>query len=347
LNLEEPAQFQQDLADLCAAAGEFQEQMKTAHEKGIRTMAAYVDPSSAFYASPVNDMVLRMFEELGMPILHVGKCEECSQSYFWETIPTESYFTSCNNSTLFDECEDTLYPVDVWLYDHRTRNVINNEDFALVFPDPAVLAGQFVEWPIGGRKVTPRHAIEILSAVGPAVANADRLHDETGCVSDIDVTGEAHRQSGSGVKGAGAGEYACYNTDFHNAKYFQGCGGAGEGTTDAQADSNPGACYDMQVHQCGCDPSSCNAELCAAAGRIWTAECPNHCTECAGSDNMAADNPVEAVGEDHDSHSHDHADGEDHHSSDDETAMVDSSASKHSWFKAVTIAFAFAMLPNF
>ena len=56
LNLEEPAQLQQDFADLCAAAGLFQEHMKTAHEKGIRTMAAYVDPSSAFYASPVNDV---------------------------------------------------------------------------------------------------------------------------------------------------------------------------------------------------------------------------------------------------------------------------------------------------
>merc|ERR1719413_183978 len=175
--------------------------MKMAHDKGIRTMAAYVDPSSAFYASPVNDIVLRMFEELGMPILHVGKCEECSQSYFWETIPSESYFSSCENSTDFGDCnDDTLYPVDVWLYDHRTRPIITNEDFAVVFPDMAVLNGQYVEWPIGGRKITPRHAIEILSAVGPSIANAERLHGETSCIADLDVTGKAHRQSGEGVK---------------------------------------------------------------------------------------------------------------------------------------------------
>jgi hypothetical protein len=41
---------------LCAAATGFAANMKLAHEKGIRTMAAYVDPSSAFYASPVNDV---------------------------------------------------------------------------------------------------------------------------------------------------------------------------------------------------------------------------------------------------------------------------------------------------
>jgi len=276
LNLEEPASMKEDLAELCAAATEFQEHMKTAHDKGIRTMAAYVDPSSAFYASPVNDMVLRMFEELGMPILHVGKCEDCSLSYFWETIPSESYFASCDNTTDFADCnEDPLYSVDVWLYDHRTKGVINNEDFAVVFPDMAVLMGQFVEWPIGGRKITPRHAIEVLKNVGPYVANAERLHVETPCVPDLDVSGEAHRQSGSGVKGAGAGEYACYNTDYHNSKYFQGCSSA-----EVATDANPGACYDMVAHQCGCESDRCSAEKCGAAGGIWSADCPDHCKEC-------------------------------------------------------------------
>lgn len=92
LNLEEPSKLQEDMAALCAAATEFSGHMETVHGKGIRTMAAYVDPSMAFYASPINDMVLRMFEELGMPILHTGKCEDCSMSYYWETIPSESFF---------------------------------------------------------------------------------------------------------------------------------------------------------------------------------------------------------------------------------------------------------------
>ena len=56
LNFEEPADLEQDFSDLCEAATEFTENMKTAHDKGIRTMAAYVDPSTAFYASPVDDV---------------------------------------------------------------------------------------------------------------------------------------------------------------------------------------------------------------------------------------------------------------------------------------------------
>jgi hypothetical protein len=230
-------------------------------------------------------MVLRMFEELGMPILHIGKCEDCSLSYFWETIPTDSYFSSCSeeqiNANNYADCnEDPLYPVDVWLYDHRTRATIFNEDFSVVFPDKAVLAGQAVEWPIGGRKITPAHAAEILNSVGPSIAGFDRLHDETACIADIDVTSDAHRQSGSGVKGAGAGEYACYSPEYHNSKYFQGCGFGGD-DADEKDVANPGACYDMGIHQCGCQPTRCNAELCAAADGVWTAECADHCKECA------------------------------------------------------------------
>ena len=247
-------------------------------------------------------MVLRMFEELGMPILHIGKCEDCSLNYFWESIPTESYFASCTdeqiNATDFESCNtDTLYPVDVWLYDHRVRDTINNEDFAVVFPDRAILNGQYVEWPIGGRKLTPRHAIEILNSVGPVVAGADRIHDETVCVAGVDVTSTEHRQSGNGkTKGAGAGEYACYNTDYHNTKYFQGCS-----TEKETGDSNiSGACYDMTAHQCSCDPGSCNAELCKAQNGIWSAQCPNHCSsECqsngGGDDTNAQDTTTSPV----------------------------------------------------
>lgn len=157
-------------------------------------------------------------------------------SYYWETIPSTSYFASCSdaqkNATSFSECnDDPLYPVDVWLYDHRVKDTINNEDFAVVFPDKAILEGQFVEWPIGGRKVTPAHAIEILKSVGPAVAGFERLHEETDCVADIDVSSTEHRQSGEGVKGAGAGGYACFDDQYHNMKYFKGCAYEEEGDT--------------------------------------------------------------------------------------------------------------------
>jgi len=204
--------------------------METTQGKGIRTMAAYMDPTTAFYASPINDMVLRMFEELGMPILHYGACTNCSISYYWESIPTEDYFVGCNDA-IEESCNnDPLYPVDVWLYDHRIRALVESDDFRVAFPDKAILAKQFVEWPIGGRKITPRHGIEILTDVGPKVAGFDRLHPETDCL-EFDATLTEFRKSGPGIKGAGAGEYVCFNRDYHNGEYFQTCPGESTTTT--------------------------------------------------------------------------------------------------------------------
>merc|ERR1711957_898339 len=82
--------------------------------------------------------------------------------------------------------------------------------------------------------------------------------------------------SGTGIKGAGAGEYACYSPVYHNSKYFQGCG---SGNNDDANFAGSGACYDMGAHECVCG-AKCNAELCVAAEGIWSAECPDHCTEC-------------------------------------------------------------------
>merc|ERR1712238_626323 len=113
-----------------------------------------------------------------------------------------------------------------------------------------------------------------------------------------------------GTKGAGAGDYARYNTDYHNTKYFQGCTSTSDtDDTDTDTDSSSsstqetetkteggsgGACYDMTVHQCSCDPGSCTAELCQAQDGIWTAECPNHCrtSDCQPPSSSEGDGEV-------------------------------------------------------
>lgn len=56
LNLDEPEEIKEDMAALCDAATEFTAHMQVAHENGVRAMAAYVDPSNAYYASPVDDV---------------------------------------------------------------------------------------------------------------------------------------------------------------------------------------------------------------------------------------------------------------------------------------------------
>ena len=101
----------------------------------------------------------------------------------------------------------------------------------------------------------------------------------------------------------------------------------------------------MQVHQCGCDSDSCNAELCAAAGKIWTAECPTWCTECGGSDNAvdSHDEGEEPHGksDDETSETEEH-DSKDHGSSDDETVVDGSSAHGRSCFVTIAMTTLFA-----
>ena len=72
LNLPEQPALEQDFADLCEASTAFSENMKVAHEKGIRTMAAYVDPSMAFYASPINDVSLKSRWFLDILVLYLS-----------------------------------------------------------------------------------------------------------------------------------------------------------------------------------------------------------------------------------------------------------------------------------
>jgi len=222
LNFEIPEQLTTDMARLCTSATTFQGQMQEAHERGLRTMASYLSTTTSYMAAPHHDMVLRMVEELGMPIMHVGGCTNstiCPYDYFWEYLPIQEYFTDCPEGEYSESCNsNTLYPVDFWLYDHRTTLTVTNEDFALGFPDKAIIAKQYDYWPIGGRLITPSHAADILDTLGPSLLTADRIYPKTECTS-ADVTSVAHRTSG-----LAGGAYACYDdAEYHNSKYFAGC----------------------------------------------------------------------------------------------------------------------------
>ena len=91
-----------------------------------------------------------------------------------------------------------------------------SKDFATLFPDKAVLEGQIAYWPIGGGSLSYRHAAEILNIIAPALAKTKRLYDGTQCVSNVDVSGIAHR-----TVGLQGGEYACYDERFHRQEYLQ------------------------------------------------------------------------------------------------------------------------------
>jgi len=144
----------------------------------------------------------------------------CPFDYFWEWLPIDEYFTDCAAGGVSESCNDkTLYPVDMWLYDHRTTQTVANTDFAIGFPDKAIIEQQVEYWPIGGRLITPHHAADILDTLGPSLAGAKRLHPKTDCTS-VDVTSTKHR-----TDGLPGGAYACYDeAEYHNSKYFSDCG---------------------------------------------------------------------------------------------------------------------------
>jgi len=221
LNFNIPSSLKDDMARLCNSATRFETNMEIVHQNGLRVMAAYLSTAKSYFATPIHDMVLRMLEELGMPLLYPGGCTNttaCQFDYFWEKLPIDEYFTNCAESVVSADCNDnTLYPVDFWLYDHRTTLSVTNIDFASGFPDRAIIAQQYDYWPMGGRLITPHHAANILDKLGPSLASAQLLHPETSCTPAI-VSEISHRTSG-----LVGGQYACYEEEHHNPLYFSEC----------------------------------------------------------------------------------------------------------------------------
>ena len=223
LGFDIPSSVEEDRRNLCKAAREFQDAAESAHSKGVRALAAYIsvnefNNATSYLAYPPDDMVLRMLEELGMPLLHPGACQAdgCSQNYFWEWIPTQELFPQCSAGQDRLSCNDeVLYPADMWLYDHRTTLTFTSQSFRDNFPDPAVLKGQYEYWPIGGGIISFRHAAEILSIVTPTLANVERIHDPTPCIP-ADVVSISHAQNG-----LPGGSYACFDRTLHRQSYLQ------------------------------------------------------------------------------------------------------------------------------
>jgi hypothetical protein len=226
LGIDIPASVDEDRRRLCQASATFQEIARDAHLRGVRALAAYFSPPEGgdfgtlnYFANPPDDLVLRMLEELGLPLLHVS-CnspgeEGCDSGYFWESISTQEFFNNCTSN--LEACNDqTHYPVDFWLYDHRESTMVKGPNFFDAFPDKAIGARQFAYWPIGAGTVSYRHAAEILELIAPALDKADRLHPSTSCTPGVDVSGIAHR-----VVGLEGGEYACYDEKFHRQAYFE------------------------------------------------------------------------------------------------------------------------------
>jgi hypothetical protein len=108
------------------------------------------------------------------------------------------------------------YPVDFFLYDSRIALDFTSAEFATAWPHPAVVKQQYAYWPSGGHVHSYRHATDILTIVGDALAHSQKLHSADFQCVNVDfgtVTSSAQTSTFSDHRtiGLGPGEYACYN----------------------------------------------------------------------------------------------------------------------------------------
>ena len=202
-----------DKAALCAEIAAFKPVAFDSQLRGVRALAAYLPFGAnasngdigAYVATPEENPVLVMLEELGMAILHSD-----APRGGWETFSPASG-TGMSATNLMSTGARTSgrvkvpYPVDFWLYDSRVTLDFTSDAFAAAWPHPAVVAGQYAAWASGGRLYSYRHAVSILADVRAKLAVAQKLSPiETTCT--ITYFGEEYRS-----EGFAPGQYACYN----------------------------------------------------------------------------------------------------------------------------------------
>jgi len=203
--------------EACASAESFTQTMEEVHQKGIRVKVSIAGTTTNFLTGetsvtvrdfdPLQLWFPRTFEELGMPLLHSNSSGN---------VLPDTYFTDCPNGALSETCNDnTLYPVDYWLFDSRSFALINDPDtIEQVFPDKALLKGQLWHYSRNDGPVSYVTIKTVLDEMAEKLASAERVHDETDC-TPADPTGPEFL-----LAGLDSNQYVCYNFDLIQSEYL-------------------------------------------------------------------------------------------------------------------------------
>lgn len=205
-----------DRKAFCTSASDFRAAAKSAQDKGIRILGGYLpfgnitadQTTTAYFQVVEQDAVLSMMEELGAPILHTNNE---GTSFF----ASNKQFSAKKPQT--DSGIDLL--VDFWLYDDRTTLDFRSDEFATMWPHPAVTAKQYSGFSSNARIFSFRFASEQLDHVTGPLNKAKKVIDTaTKCskAPEGGFSGDKHRQ-----QGLEAGQYACYEP----VMYAELCGG--------------------------------------------------------------------------------------------------------------------------
>ncbi|KAG7341345.1 hypothetical protein IV203_023296 [Nitzschia inconspicua] len=210
----------------CDAAQAFTETMKDLHDKGIRVKVSIVDTelrddtgvttASVADFDPIELWVPRTLEELGMPLLHAASYENNEYGYIY----SDEYFPDCTPGFVNDTCNgNTYFPVDFWLIDSRSFILID-DNFKLIFPDRAMLAGQYWSYPRNDGSISYVMIESLLNEYRTRLGSAVKLQDSTGTCTPADPKATAHLVA-DGTGGLGLNEFICYDEAAIQQEYLQ------------------------------------------------------------------------------------------------------------------------------
>ncbi len=218
---------------LCKSTQRFQDALKEVHNKGIRFLTASIQDGAGFgingltmfITNPLHFSMTRTMEEIGLPILWPGLCQEeiCKSMgelpAAYEIIPADLYFQNCPAGQIEPECaQNPMYKADFLLLEGYGLEQYEDdpEGFAAGFPDPALLAGQFMAFPYDNHVWSHKALAGWLDAFTERIKKAKRIHEPTAC-SEAHVTSLTYINYGE-LEMSG-GEYACWNPQYYNSEY--------------------------------------------------------------------------------------------------------------------------------
>jgi len=213
----------------CDAAKLFSETMKKKQEEGLRFLttinAVKKDDEGNDYVEirtldPIDLWVPRTLEELGMPLLHSDD-GSLTMEDINTRVSSDEYFLDCPAGQPAESCNNnTLYPVDFWLWDSRSYiNVVETGDgaFKALFPDKAIIAGQHWHYARNDGPLSHDGIARMLNEMTSRVKDAQRMHPKTDCTA-IDPKAAHTAQVGGGLD---RNQYICYNEELIQKEYLQ------------------------------------------------------------------------------------------------------------------------------
>jgi len=209
----------------CNAATTFTRTMEEFHQKDMRIKVAILgselDQKTGFSSATIRDFdpttlwVPRTLEELGAPLLHAAAYGEDDDN----DIMADDYFVDCEPGLVNETCNgNTLFPVDFWFIDSRSFRLVD-ETFLKLFPDRAMVAGQYWHYPRNDGPLSYKSIEALLTVYNTRLSKAVKVTAPS--VIDSECKGIDPKGPWSKYEGLGPNEFICYNKDLIQQEYLK------------------------------------------------------------------------------------------------------------------------------